>query len=170
MKSARRCLLLAAFAGGLVLLCGCASGEVGVKKVSPDRRFEYSSSMIRGHDGLMPDSVNVLGNFLLNDLYRSEPERLLEKLEKLYGAEPLDVYMETLADCSLNLGVRFRSDPDTACRYYLSAVLYAACYISKLDKAESVYSPARLGMIRATVSSLPSSFSSRRYCWIPQAR
>ena len=158
MKSARRCLLLAAFAGGLVLLYGCASGEVGVEKVSPDRRFEYSS-MVRGHDGLMPDSVNVLGNFLLNDLYRDEPERLLEKLEKLYGSEPLDVYMETLADCSLNLGIRFSSDPDTACRYYLSAVLYAACYISKLDKAESVYNPARLGMIRVYNLALAELFS-----------
>ena len=159
MKSAFRRILFAASAGGLLLLAGCASGEVGIRKVSPERRFEYSSSMVQGHGGLMPGSVNVLGNFLLNDLYRSEPERLLEKLEKLYGAEPQNVYMETLADCALDLGVRFRSDPDTAIRYYLSAVLYASCYISKLDKAESVYNPARLGMVRVYNLALAELFA-----------
>ena len=154
-----KCCLLAVLSGMILLSAGCVSDEVGVERVTPERRFEYSSSMMQGHDGLMPGSVNVLGNFLLNDLYRDEPERLLEKLEKLYGAEPQNVYMETLADCALNLGVRFRSDPDTAIRYYLSAVLYASCYISKLDNAESAYNPARLGMVRVYNLALGELFA-----------
>ena len=154
-----RSFLLAVLSGLILLAAGCASGEVGVERVTPQQRFEYSSSMMQGGDGLMPASVNVLGNFLLNDLYREEPARLLEKLEKLYEAEPQSVYMETLADCALNLGVRFRSDPDTAIRYYLSAVLYASCYISKLDNAGSVYNPARLGMIRVYNLALAELFS-----------
>ena len=142
-----------------LLFSGCVSGDVGVQKVSPDRRSEYSSTMMRGYDGLMPGSVNVLGNFLLNDLYRDEPARLLEKLEKLYGAEPKGIYIETLADCALNLGLRFKSDPDVAIRYYLSAVLYATWYISRVDSTESVYDPARLGMIRVYNLALTELFA-----------
>ena len=128
---------------------GClSSGDVTVEKVSAEERLEYSSSMIKAHEGLMPESRNVLGNFLLNDLYRDEPERLLEKLERLFRSEPRDRYIETLADCAFNLGLQFRSDPDKASRYYLSAVLYAYAYLSRLDKTSSPYNPSRLGMLR----------------------
>ena len=127
---------------------GCASYDVSIRKVEPVRRFEYSSSMMQFRDGLMSGSINVLGNFLLHNLYRESPDRLLEQLEKLYRKEPFDAYIETLADCSLNLGIRFQNDPEQAARYYLSAVLYSYAYISKLDRVESAYNPARLGMIR----------------------
>ena len=137
---------------------GCVSGDVTIRKVAPAERFEYSSSMLVSHDQLMPSSINVLSNFLLNDLYRDYPERLLEKLEKLYLIEKQNIYVETLADCSLNLGRRFSSDPDVAVRYYLSAVLYSYNYLVNLDKLESVYHPSRLGMLRVYNLALTELF------------
>lgn len=143
----------------IIGLSGCVSDDVTIKKVASEERFEYSSSMLQSYDKLLPSSINLLSNFLLNDLYRNHPERLLEKLEKLYVIEKNNVYMEVLADCSLNLGQRFSSDPDTAVRYYLSAVLYSYNYLIKLDKVESVYNPSRLVMLRVYNLALTELFS-----------
>ena len=138
---------------------GCVSDDITIRKVASSERFDYSSTMLQSYDKLMPASVNILSNFLLNDLYRNHPERLLEKLEKLYLTEKHNIYIETLADCSLSLGRRFASDGDTAARYYLSAVLYSYNYLINLDKVESVYQPARLGMIRIYNLALTELFS-----------
>ena len=54
-----RSFLRAVLSGLILLAAGCASGEVGVERVTPRQRFEYSSSMMQGGDGLMPASVNV---------------------------------------------------------------------------------------------------------------
>ena len=143
----------------VICLSGCISDDVTIKKVTSVERFEYSSSMLQSYDKLLPSTVNVLSNFLLNDLYRNHPERLLERLEKLYVIEKNNLYMEVLADCSLNLGQRFSSDPDTAARYYLSAVLYSYNYLIKLDKVESVYNPSRLVMLRVYNLALTELFS-----------
>ena len=123
----------------IIGLSGCISDDVTIKKVTSAERFEYSSSMLQSYDKLLPSSINILSNFLLNDLYRNHPEGLLERLEKLYVIEKNNLYMEVLADCSLNLGQRFSSDPDTAARYYLSAVLYSYNYLIKLDKVEPLF-------------------------------
>jgi pimeloyl-ACP methyl ester carboxylesterase len=149
--------LSALLVGGI--LSGCVSDDITIRKVAASERFDYSSTMLQSYDRLMPASVNILSNFLLNDLYRNHPERLLERLEKLYLSEKQDIYIETLADCSLSLGRRFSSDADTAARYYLSAVLYSYNYLIRLDKLESAYSPARLGMIRIYNLALTELFS-----------
>ena len=122
-------------------------------------RPEYSAGLLQSHHRLMPESVNVLGNFLLNDLLKKEPVRLLEKLEKLYQKEPLALYVETLADCALFLGYRCHSDADTAARYYLSALLYSYAYLTRLDQVQSIYQPSRLRMMRIYNLALTELFS-----------
>lgn len=144
----------------LTAVQGCiVSDDVTIRKIKPHERFEYSSSMINVPRGLMPLSVNVLGNFLLHDLYRNEPERLLEKLEKLYHNENRGQFVEVLADCSLNLGMRFAGDPDRAARFYLSAVIYSYGYITRLDKPEAAYNPSRMEMIRIYNLALTELFA-----------
>ena len=97
-----------------VFFSGCVSDDVTIRKVASSERFDYSSTMLQSYDKLMPASINILSNFLLNDLYCNHPERLLEKLEKLYLAEKHNIYIETLADCSFSLGRRFASNADTS--------------------------------------------------------
>ena len=54
---------------------GC-SHEVGIRKATESEKFDYSSVQISGGE-LSPDTVNLLGNYSLNDLLDDEPELLL---------------------------------------------------------------------------------------------
>ena len=142
-----------------LLFCGCISDDVTIVRTSPDRRYEYNNNIVPFRNELLPETVNVLSNFLLNELLEKQPEQLLEKLEKLYLNEPLPVYMETLADCSLSLGRRFVSDPERSARFHLSAVLYSYSYLIQLDKQTTFYDPSRLSMLRIYNQALTELFS-----------
>ena len=158
-------LLLLFFGFAFICLTGCVSGEVGVREVAAGERLFYGRGVQQSDNSLMASSTNVLGNFLLNHLYEKEPQRLLEKLEELYLNEPQNVFIETLADCSHNLGRRLaEEDPDLAARYYLSSVYYSWIYLVKMDKVDSPYDPARLCMMRIYNLALTEllSYLSRR--------
>ena len=143
----------------LLLVCGCVSDDVTIVKNNPEQRHEYNNRIVQFHNTLLPESVNVLSNFLLNDLLQDNPEMLLEKLEKLYRNESLPIYIETLADCSLSLGRRFASDTERSARFYLSAVLYSYTYLTRLDRQNTFYDPSRLSLIRIYNQALTELFS-----------
>ena len=58
--------------------CGCG-GEVGIRKASAAERRDYCSMQITGN-ALSGDTVNLLGNYSLNDLLDDDPERLIAEL------------------------------------------------------------------------------------------
>ena len=114
-----------------LLLCGC--GSVGLREVGGDGRSEYWD-VTTGHRDLAPDTVNLLGNYLLHDLYDSAPEQFVERLQQLYLAEPRREVLAALADCSLQIGYREHRDPDFAARFILGSLLYCSEYIKNQDR------------------------------------
>lgn len=131
---------------GLLLISGCSS-EISVVRVGVDGRLGYGESITSA--GISQETNNLLGNFLLEEAFEERPGKLVTELERLFRAEPRPAYLAALADCSLNIGLRYRKDPDTAIRYHLSAALYSYGYLAALDRPDlKPYNAERLQMMR----------------------
>ena len=133
-----------------LLVCCFFSGcsyEVGIRKATESEKFAYSSVQISGSE-LSADTVNLLGNYSLNELLDSEPEQLIAELTKLFAREPRVKYLTALADVALHAGHRLRSsDRDMAARYFLNAAMYAAVYFGMCDVNPSPYDPTGIRMM-----------------------
>lgn len=130
----------------LLWVSGCSS-EISVTRVGASGRVGYGESL--SPSGISQETNNLLGNFLLEEAFRERPAELITGLENLFRAEPQPSYLAALADCSLNIGLRYRRDPDTAVGYYLSAALYSYGYLAALDRPDlKPYNAERLQMMR----------------------
>lgn len=118
-----------------VFICGCST-EIAVVKT--DRQEYFMSEAIKTDEGLLPETANLLANFLLQEDYENDPEQLLLKLRTIFLREPRGEYLAAMADTSLNFGYRYAddNDPETAARYYLSAAMFSYAYLALLDKPE----------------------------------
>lgn len=145
-------------------LCGCRH-EVGIRKATAAEKFDYSSVQISGSD-ISPETVNLLGNYSLNDMLNDDPERLISELTKLFAREPRVRYLTALADVALYSGRRLRSsDRDMAARYFLNAAMYSSAYFGMCDLNPSPYDPTGIRMMliyNAAVSELFDYLSLRR--------
>lgn len=144
--------------------CGC-SHEVGIRKATDSEKFAYCSTQISGGE-LSPDTVNLLGNYSLNELLDDDPERLISELTKLFSREPRVRYLTALADVSLHSGRRLRSsDRDLAARYFLNAATYSYAYFWTCDPDASPYDPTGIRMVliyNSAVSELFDYLCERR--------
>ncbi len=146
MRLRKSLMPFAASIGGLLLVSGCSS-EISVTRVGASGRIGYGESITPA--GISQETNNLLGNFLLEETFEERPTELVMELEELFRSEPQPGYLAALADCSLNIGLRYRSDPDTAARYYLSAALYSYGYLAALDRPDlEPYNAERLLMMR----------------------
>ena len=114
MRLRKSLMPFAASIGGLLLVSGCSS-EISVTRVGASGRIGYGESITPA--GISQETNNLLGNFLLEETFEERPTELVMELEELFRSEPQPGYLAALADCSLNIGLRYRSDPDTAARY-----------------------------------------------------
>ncbi|MBR2372803.1 MAG: hypothetical protein IKA87_01080 [Lentisphaeria bacterium] len=130
----------------LLVLAGCSSG-IGVRENSPDERRLYGVTDYSAGK-MSSGTVNLLGNFLLYEQYRKDPASVLNRLEQLYRESPRREIVTALADTALQAGYRFRSEPDTAGRYFLASALYSCLYLKYLDNEKELYDEQRLRMIR----------------------
>ncbi|MBP5531925.1 MAG: hypothetical protein J6Y54_07865, partial [Lentisphaeria bacterium] len=89
-----------------------------------------------------------MGNYSLNELLDSDPERLTIELTKLFAREPRVKYLTALADVSLYTGRRLLpADRDLAMRYFLNAAMYSAAYFGVCDLNPSPYDPTGIRMM-----------------------
>jgi len=127
-------------------LCGCQH-DVGIRKATASEKFAYSSVQISGGD-ISAETMNLLGNYSLNELLDSDPERLTIELTKLFAREPRVKYLTALADVSLYTGRRLLpADRDLAMRYFLNAAMYSAAYFGVCDLNPSPYDPTGIRMM-----------------------
>ena len=153
---------LAAAAGAVLLVFGGCSSEVGVRKASAAEKRDYSSMQISG-DVLSGDTVNLLGNYSLNELLGNDPERLISELSRLFSKEPASKFVAALADVSLAAARRIGdSDRDLAARYYLNAAMYSAAYLSAPEIKPSPYDPSVIRMILIYNAAVSECFSYMR--------
>ncbi len=149
---------IAAFAAmTLLFLAGCSS-SIDVTRVGAAGRPEYSSSIPTS--GISQNTGNLLGNFLLEEVYQEHPVALVAELEALFWNEPRAEYLTALADCSLHIGLRKQKDPDEAIQFFLSAALYSYSYLAVLDRPNlKPYNAERLAMMRIYNIAISEIFS-----------
>ncbi len=139
---------------------GCMS-EVSVRQASAQERMSYDDAF--SGDGISSETGNLLGNFLLNEVYEQKPEEAVRQLEEIFRNEPRPEYLAALADISLNGGIRFRKDSDLAVRYYLSAALYSYAFLRALDRpGENPYNAERIRVMQTYNMALAEVFSYLR--------
>ena len=144
------CFIAMVFAAAI---SGCTTA-IGIS--SNNDRNSYS--LLNRPDDLMPLTSNVLSNYSLYRDYRREPHSVLTKLEKIFFTDPRSDYLAALADVSSKIGQRYKSQPDIAARYHLSALLYSYCYLALEDPAEQKYNPNIVLMLRIYNCSLTELF------------
>ena len=127
-------------------LCGCQY-DVGIRSATAAERFAYSSVQISGGE-ISSETINLLGNYSLNDLLDNDPERLIIELTKLFSRESRLGHLTALADVALYSGRRLRStDQDLAIRYFLNAAMYSSAYFVVCDLNQSPYDPTGIRMM-----------------------
>lgn len=142
-------------------LCGC-SHEVGIRKATEAEKTAYCSSQISGGE-LSPDTVNLLGNYSLNELLDDDQERLIAALTKLFAREPRVKFLTALADVALYSGRRLRSsDRDQAARFFLNAAMYSSAYFGMCDLNPSPYDPTGVRMMLIYNSAVSELFDYLR--------
>ena len=145
--------------------CGCRH-EVGIRRATAGERLAYGAEQIASEGGLSPGTVNLLGNYSLNDLLLNDPERLIIELTKLFSREPRIGYLTALADVALFSGHRLQStDRDLAARYFLNAAMYSSAYFGMADLKPSPYDPTGIRMMliyNDAVSELFDYLNSRQ--------
>ena len=93
----------------LLFACSGCFSEVSIRRVSPQERMDYGS--LFSGEGISDETGNLLGNYLLDEVYEEDPEEAIRRLEVIFRNEPRSEYLAALADVSLNGGIRFRRDP-----------------------------------------------------------
>ena len=145
----------------LLCLCGC-SGEVGLRKASAAERRDYCSMQISG-DVLSGDTLNLLGNYSLNDLLDDDPERLISELSRLFAREPAAKFLVALADVSLAAANRIGDrDCDLAARFYLNAAMYSVAYLGSPKIKPSPYDPSVVRLIQIYNTAVSELFGYLR--------
>ena len=140
-------LFLCAVALGMGCWSGC-SHEVGIREATEAERAAYGSEQVASDGDLSPQTVNLLGNYSLNELLDRDPERLIAELTKLFAREPRVRYLTALADVALYSGRRLQSsDRDLAVRYLLNAAMYSSAYFGMCDLTPSAYDPTGIRMM-----------------------
>lgn len=134
------------FLAALLIFSGCASA-IRVEENSPKARRAYGVTDYSAGT-LSTGTVNLLGNFLLTELYENDPARVLSQLEQLFKKSRMPEVLAALADTALQAGYRYRAQTDMGSRYFLAAAVYSSCYLKELDDPKEIYDEQRLRMIR----------------------
>ena len=103
-------------------------------------------------------TVNLLGDFLLTELYEKEPEQTLLCLEQLFKKSRTPEVMAALADVALQTGYRFREKTELSSRYFAAAAFYSSCYLKELDDLKEPYDEQRVRQIRLCNRALTELF------------
>ncbi|MBR2358138.1 MAG: hypothetical protein IKA65_08965 [Lentisphaeria bacterium] len=134
------------FCAGAVLLTGCHS-DIGIEQTSSEARSLYNiANLTTG--GLAGNSINILSNYQLNDVYENDPEQLINTLEQLYQQHGDPELVAALADTALQIGFRLAGNPDQSSRYFLAAAFYSCGYLKLLDNTNDLYDEQRIRIMR----------------------
>ena len=130
----------------LLTLWGCAS-PIRVEENTPPARRSYGVADYTAGT-LSGKSINLLGNFMLSELYKKAPGQVLSRLEAIYRQENRPGIVAALADLALQTGYRFRNTPDESSSYFLASAFYSSCYLKYLDDTLQPYDEQRIRQIR----------------------
>ena len=121
MKICCKFLLLLLFPG---MIGGCISPVRVEMQSAVDRKNYDVTDQSAGNLG--SSTVNLLGDFLLTELYEKDPAQVIVRLEQLFKKSRMPEVITALADVSLQTGYRFSSKRELASRYFAAAAFYSS--------------------------------------------
>lgn len=142
-----------------VIFTGCQS-DVAVKYVGNSGRKNYEDSFVF-NGGLSAETVNVLGNHLLQKEMEDSPEIFIRELERLYKTDPSENILTAIAETSQMIASSLRGDPDLAAKYDLTTLLYTSVYISEITRKNSprLFDPEAVIAVKCYNLALTELFS-----------
>ena len=150
------CCKLLTFVLLSAMIGGCAL-PVRVEGRAAAERKNYGQTD-HAPGSLSSSTVNLLGDFLLTELYEKAPEQALVQLEQLFKKSRMPEVIAALADAALQAGYRFSSKRELASRYFAAAAFYSSCYLRELDDLKDPYCEQRVRQIRICNQALTELF------------
>ena len=147
----------AAFFGAALIFAGGCASSIRVQENTPGERRDYGVTDYSAGK-LSSGTLNLLGNFLLTELYQQDPTGALLRLQQLWEGEKRPEYVIALADAALQAGYRFRSEPDRSSRYFLASAVYSMAFLKYLDDEKELYCEERFRMIRICNQAMTELF------------
>ena len=128
-----------------LIFTGCQS-DVAVSYIGDSGRKSYEDSFVF-NGSLSAETVNVLGNHLLQKKMEDSPEIFIRELERLYETEPAENILTAIAETSQMIAASMRKSPDIAARYDLTTLLYTSLYITEVTEKNSprLFAPEAVG-------------------------
>ena len=89
----------------LLIVCGCAE-DIGIRITGESGHKEYNTESIF-INGISSDTTNLLGNYLLMDMFQDDPKNFVVTLESLLHTDRTQEVRIALAETGLLLADRF---------------------------------------------------------------
>lgn len=146
----------------LLLLCGCGGG-ITLEHSGSKGRVAYSNQLTI-MNGMTSDTTNLLGNYLLADMLKEDPEHFIPTLEKLLAGDRAQEVRIALAETGLLLGKKFNGQPDKAARFHLSVLIHSQNFLEYVinNPGSDLFDPDIPVAIRAYNLALTELFSYLR--------
>ncbi|MBE6376232.1 MAG: hypothetical protein E7043_03115 [Lentisphaerae bacterium] len=141
------------------VIAGCSS-DVGLRKTGPAGRSHYEDSFIY-NGGFSAETVNLLGNHLLNSKMNVAPEQFIRELEELCRTEPSGTTFIAMAETSQMLASGLRKKPDMAVRYDLTTLIYTQKYFQSSITGQSnlLFNPESIIAVKCYNQALTELFA-----------
>jgi pimeloyl-ACP methyl ester carboxylesterase len=142
-----------------LIFTGCQS-DVAVSYIGDSGRKSYEDSFVF-NGSLSAETVNVLGNHLLQKKMEDSPEIFIRELERLYETEPAENILTAIAETSQMIAASMRKSPDIAARYDLTTLLYTSLYITEVTEKNSprLFAPEAVIAVKCYNQALTELFS-----------
>lgn len=146
----------------LVLAAGCSS-QVAVDYVGQPGRQNYEDTFVFS-GGLSSETVNVLGNHLLQKKMKKNPGQFIRELEQLYRKEPSTRNLIAVAETSQMIAASLRNTPDEAVKYDLTTLINTSIYFDMVIKknAPKLFDPEAIIAVKCYNQALTELFAYLR--------
>lgn len=143
----------------LIAVCGCKS-VVTIDHAGASGRKNYENIFLF-NGGLSAETVNVLGNHLLQEKMENSPEIFIRELANIYKNDPSERILTAIVETSQMIASTMKDSPDQAVKYNLTTLLYTSRYIRQVTEKNStrLFDPEAIITVRCHNLALAELFS-----------
>ncbi len=143
----------------ILLITGCNS-HVELFHVGHAGRKDYNDRLV-SLNGISSNTTNLLGNYLLSDLLKKNPEQFIPTLERLLDGDRKQEVRIALAETALLIAEKKIDVPDCAVGYYLTVLIHTQNYLTDMinTQGSDFFNPDIQVAIRAYNIALAELFT-----------
>ncbi len=144
----------------LLITAGGCKSHVKIDNVGFSGRKSYDNIFIF-NGGLSAETVNVLGNHLLQEKMENSPDIFIRELADIYKNDPSERILTAIIETSQLIASTMHNDPDQAVKYNLTTLIYTSTYIRQITEKKSprLFDPDVIISVRCHNLALAGLFS-----------